>query len=101
MLTSLSVSYYFVIFLPSQEKIKIEKAEQKESERKTKEDQRQLDLDQCLLNAEIDYIDHWNKNCKGRRLKNDCSLPLNLADSINKILKENKEDCFKKYPKTD
>ena len=101
MLTSLSITYYFVIFLSSQEKIKIEKAEKKEFEQKIKEDQRQIDLDRCLLNAEIVYYELWNKNCKSRKLKDDCSLPLSLAESVNKTLKENKEDCFKQYPKTD
>lgn len=100
-LTSLSISYYFIVFLPSQEKIKIEKAERKESERKFEEDKRQLDLDKCLLSAEEDHENLWNYNCKIRGLKNGCMLPLPLAETITKIRKEDKEDCFKKYPKTE
>lgn len=52
----------------------------------------------CLNSASDDYDWWWNKECKRRGLKNDCSLPTYIADDFSKSYKNLKDECFKKYP---
>jgi hypothetical protein len=81
--------------------MRTQKAEQRELKRNIKENQRQLDLDQCLQRAAKDYSTNWDRHCETRGLKDDCALPLILVESVNKFYRDAKEDCFKQYPKTE
>lgn len=77
------------------------KLEYLKSQYKDAQEQRDLkilDRNKCLDNADKEYYDLWNANCKGRKLKNDCALPLILSDRIDKQHKEVKEECIKMYP---
>jgi len=61
-----------------------------------KEKQRQA-CEECIKQAEEDYYNVWNHTCKSRGLKEDCSLPLNVANSIEKDLQNNKKICIEKF----
>lgn len=94
LIISMSIFYYFVIFLPQKER---EKTELKREELETIEANRTL-LNDCLREAERKSNDFWNKMCRGQGLKEDCSLPQHNADSAKEYLDDWKEECFKKYP---
>jgi hypothetical protein len=94
LLVSFSVSYYFVYFLPHQEKIKINEIRQKEAESKQKEENRLSNLDVCLSEAEADYRGLQKANGKGPNL----IIPLGLANAIENKYKDARDDCYKKYP---
>ena len=79
-LVSLSISYYFVFFLPSREKT------------------RTANLDKCLATVNSDYEKAWDHNCKQLSRPDNCTLPLPVAESLDKYYREQKEDCFKNYP---
>lgn len=111
LLVTSSVSYYFVIFLPEKEEAKLELQKDKfrlelletEEAKKEREDNETL-LAICLRNAEADYNAMWNAQCE--RLgklglvewtQTSCFLPSETSDNLNDILKDLKDECFKKY----
>ena len=57
-----------------------------------------LRRDDCLSAADVEYSSLWDSNCKGRKLKNNCALPIILSDRIDKTHKEAREECIKMYP---
>jgi hypothetical protein len=80
LLVSLSISYYFIFFLPSSEKT------------------RTANLEKCLTAVNSDYEKAWDHNCKQLSRPDDCTLPLPVAESLDKYYREQREDCFRKYP---
>jgi hypothetical protein len=79
LLVSLSISYYFVFFLPSREKA------------------RTANLEKCLAAVNSDYEKAWNHNCAQLSRNDNCTLPLPVAESLDNYYREQREDCFKKY----
>jgi len=91
-----------------------------------KELSRSAELDVCLSDAYEDYKLNWANNCRteaGRvsllaqecfrsglswnlctalqrtaNASSSCSLPSNLAGSVNAAYRQRKEECFKRYP---
>jgi len=94
LLVSFSVSYYFIIFLPQQERIRINAIKQKEEELKQKEEVRKMDLNSCLNMAEAEYRSLIKANAKGAT----GSMPLELMNAIDKKHKDARDDCYKKHP---
>ena len=80
LLVSLSISYYVVFFLPSSEKA------------------RTANLEKCLAAVNSDYEKAWNHNCEQLSRNDNCSLPLPVAESLDNYYREQREDCFRKYP---
>ena len=80
LLVSLSISYYFLFFLPSREKA------------------RTKNLEKCLSFVNSNYEKAWDHNCEQLSRNENCTLPLPVADSLDKYYREQKEDCFKNYP---
>ena len=94
LLISGSISYYFIIFLPQQERIRINALKQKDAELKQKEETRKNSLDLCLNMAEADYRSLIKANSKGVM----GSMPLELMKAIDKRYHDTKDDCYKKFP---
>jgi hypothetical protein len=93
-LISFSVSYYFLYFLPQQEKMKTNVIKQKEAETKQKEEERQENLEHCLGKADSELM-RWRKaNGKGPTF----SMPLELSNALDKKYKDTRDDCYKRYP---
>ena len=72
------------------EKVRIEK----EKEANTNEQLREA----CFNEAEANHILLWDKTCKSKGMKSDCSLQLDIAESIEKDYRVSRDECFKKYP---
>lgn len=136
LIISLSIAYYFVIFIPQREnaKIQLQKQEQLKKELKekevmqTKEEAKQA-LNSCLSQADINGNNFWNRECEGQGLLSQscidflakgtdiyydktmtadeikkklvecsCRLPQYNADRVSQSVKDDKAECFKKYP---
>jgi hypothetical protein len=78
LLVSFSISYYFAFFLPSKEKT------------------RTRDLEKCLIAVDSNYEKAWDYNCEKLSRDKNCTLPLPIAESLDKYYREQKEDCLKK-----
>ncbi|MEW6738788.1 MAG: hypothetical protein ACOYU2_03550 [Nitrospirota bacterium] len=94
LLISGSISYYFVYFLPHQEKAKAQAAEQKEAELKLKEYERQANLETCLNEADANHLRLQKLNGTGPKL----SMPLELAKALDKKHNDERDNCYKQYP---
>lgn len=100
----MNISYKNKVFEAEQAyKNKVLEAEQAEKQaEKAKEAQEkgvnQLLLDACLQDTETNYTKNWKSNCEARRLKEDCSLPADLAESLENNRSKFRDECFKKYP---
>jgi hypothetical protein len=79
LLVSLSISYYFVFFLPTREKT------------------RTANLEKCLAAVNSDYEKAWDHNCEQLSRNDNCTLPLPVAESLDNYYREQREDCLKKY----
>ncbi len=60
-----------------------------------------LNLELCLDDAVVAYHANFKNECKARNLEENCSLPLQIAESLAGVEKDAKSDCFKKYPQND
>ena len=121
LISSISIFYYFVLFLPEEHKLKLEiEREEKtskqrlneetqerenrriEEQQKTKQLNSQL-LNTCLYDASTNYMYRWNQSCKkgfgrGHDTRDKCSLPEWMSDQYMRDYNAEKEDCFKQYP---
>lgn len=105
LIIALSVAYYLVIFLPKKEEIRIELqkqeqlAKEKEVDRLTTEKEaNKKDLEHCLLKVKLAAANFWQEECESMGRGEDCRLPEYNANRIDKSLKEDEENCFRKYP---
>ncbi len=96
--------FYYLVVLPSQKesyKRRVDLEEQvrqtlkeKEVEQKQTEIQSQRNL--CLLDADL----HSSKleELNGTKTKEGYSVPLDTREWIDRTIKAEKDECFKKYP---
>lgn len=94
LLISGSVSYYFVYFLPQQERAKTQAAALKEATAQLKEEERRVNLEACLSTAEANYRALQRANGTGKNF----SMPLELAKAIDKRRNDERDDCYKRHP---
>ncbi len=107
------VGIYFLYLLPKQQKAELEFEEQKYKEEqmldleekininKKEEENRQGYLD-CLVKGGELYQEHWKEECirLGKKIDSSgwsCSLPKDIADSLNNSLKEGRDFCKEYY----
>ena len=124
---STAVGYYYLVFLPVQEKHRLElvqadqdmrerierakldqekalqeqRAQLEERLRQSKNDEKQLDrylLELCLQNAEKNYVDLWDRECLTRGLTADCRLPTEASAGLEDYFKGIKDECFRRFP---
>jgi hypothetical protein len=107
------VGIYFLYLLPKQQKAELEFEKQKYKEEqmldleekininKKEEENRQGYLD-CLVKGGELYQEHWKEECirLGKKIDSSgwsCSLPKDIADSLNNSLKEGRDFCKEYY----
>lgn len=90
-------AYQTLVVLPREKADK----ENKASLEKINKEQKRLKSEgyylQCKVAARDDYNANWNSNCKSHAFKPNCTLPIELAEALNKSLKNAEEICFKEY----
>ena len=116
LLIGFSLFYYLVIFLPQKEQnridlqkqerlieedekqAKIEQQRNKEIEEQKEKVWNKLKLDACLAEADKDYTNFWESECEALGLGENCLLPTYNADRADKIKRQKRDECYKKYP---
>jgi hypothetical protein len=92
-----SLFYYLVIFIPKKEQMKADQLEsQRELQREQFESQREL-LETCIEDAQRNYLAYWNQICNYRGKKEKCALYDHDLERVDNLLKESKNECFRKY----
>lgn len=116
MVVAVAVSYYFLVFLPSQEKARLEiqradlemrerieraKLDQTQSindaEVQAKADERSR-LESCYQGASNDYQALWAQECFDRGQNQECRLPNAISDSLGAYYRDQRDICLKSYP---
>lgn len=78
-------------------KLELDKIERKAEIDRQKEETRQNNIDQCTNEAWTSYTNQWNSSCKAKGLKDDCSLPSDLAESYESYRIKSIQNCIDRY----
>jgi len=98
LLASISVFYYYVIYLPQIQNNKQSVESQKQQAEKLEKENNEILLDSCLEVAEIkaeNQKESYMENIVGTKTSVE-TIQWSL-DEINERLYKEKEECFKKY----
>lgn len=109
-LVALSVSYYFVVVLPSENKAVREQQRQTETEtekqrtegqmeaqRINKEEQRELALKNCLDNALATFKYRYYLKCRAEGQPDNCDLRSEYLTDLEKSYEQDKDQCIRRY----
>ena len=117
LLIGVSVAYYFMYFIPQRDRVKMElqaqelefkkdqeankvyQIEQEKEVEENRKNERGEALTSCLGDADTTYSEDWENECKSRGLNPGCSLPLQIANVVEKNQKEAKDLCLRQYQK--
>lgn len=94
LIIALSIAYYFIIYIPDRDKLKAEVTKQEQE----KVEKNRILLNSCLEDVDKSYNSNWQSLCKSSGKEENCGLPTYDVERVDKIKKENKEECFRKYP---
>ena len=97
-LIAFSIFYYLVIYIPGKERQKVEDQKQEELQKKKVEDDKKLQLDNCLNEADGQYTRNWNAECKSQgKLSASCIKLLDMTyEDYKKENNISKEDSLSK-----
>ena len=96
-LTYIIIAIILVIGYVSVEIYKISYKEKIRQENIQNDDKQKYMYNLCLENAEEVYLDDWKGECKSRKLKEDCSLPIDVAKNLDKRKQDAKKECHEIY----
>jgi len=103
--------FYYLVVLPNKKEA-YKEAQDKEQAAQQADAQKKADQAKnlndtlrniCLSGADANYTANWTSMCKKFGIDNKgalCSLPQYNADSVEQWKKDDKADCYKKYPVT-
>lgn len=93
-----SVFYYFVVFLPDKEEAKanLEREKQRKIEQQAEQTERYRDA--CIAVAESNYENLFEINSTDNGDGTREWRSANIRDSVERKLKDEKDDCFQQYP---
>lgn len=102
LIASLSIAYYFVVFLPSKEKAKqeleLKKIQAEQDFKREQAKDREMKISQCLDEAYISFSHDWDNTCELQGKEKECSLPSYISDNLNERYEKNKRECIERYP---
>ena len=55
-------------------------------------------LDKCLSYADALFLLNWNYECEKSGKPNKCELPFSISKGLYETEKNNKDDCYSKFP---
>jgi hypothetical protein len=90
-------AYQTLIVLPKEKADKEYQATLERLDKQAKKALSEKKLNDCQLYVSFDYSANFKNECKSRSLKPDCSLPLAIAESLSRTMKDAKENCYKEY----
>ena len=99
LIISLSIGYYYVIALPLAQQRKVDQQELLIQTTQEQKMESKIDLDACLSSADDNYQVNFESYCisEGRGANCNSIRAVNEA-RVAAIEKEEKADCFKRYP---
>ena len=86
LLASISVVYFYTIYLP------------KEKYEKVKEEERLRNIAGCVGEVNKNYKERWNGQCHFLDLGDDCSLDIEMANRLQEISDSQSNFCLQYYP---
>lgn len=90
LIVSLSIAYYFVIYIPQKDKIILEQKKLEQSRTDEVVQQNKISLTNCLEEVNRKFSDAF-KDQKGNISNETAKIIINLNE-------KQKDECFKKYP---
>lgn len=99
LIVSLSIAYYFVVFLPSREQQKLEMIKEEREAKSLEDSGRIISLEYCIQDADTFYLQSWNQMCAGLKKGEKCSLPDKETNRVMDLYSEKKDECYRKYGK--
>ncbi len=75
-----TVVYYFIIYIPYKEEVRVQK------------------INNCLVDAQDEYIKQWDQKCEAIGGEPECPLKTDRRAIIVKQREEVKDECYKLYP---
>ena len=118
LVAAVSVGYYFFAFIPAQEKAqeaimreqqalqqrieqaKLDQEKAFHDEALKQQGYQRVELESCLQTVENNYQALWDQECADRGLSANCRLPDASANSLNDYYKNERDNCFKRFPQT-
>lgn len=94
LLVSISIFYYFVIFLPQQNQAQLEQKVQMKSLDTYMQVTNQKNLEACLNQVNQRYA-NMPTGTMGRVTAAEAKV---ILDALFKAVKESREECYKKFP---
>lgn len=91
LIIALTLAYYFIVYIPK-------KNDQSLKNQITITNEMLQARIKCLEGADSNYSMVWDKQCSTLGRKENCSLPQQLSEHIEKQRTDNKNNCFKLYP---
>lgn len=80
LIVSSSLGYYYVFYIPKKDAQKIEQQNLENQQQKEEGDSRQRSLSLCLSQADQNYHDNWNSECKSQgKLSDSCIKLLDMT----------------------
>ena len=104
LIVAVSISYYLVVFLPQKEQSILERQKQEHALENMEKKELEEDLNNCLKKAKEDGKALWDSYCKITNSKKmdpnnvACLLNSTYSEKVKKSVKENEDNCFKKFP---
>jgi hypothetical protein len=100
LLVSVSISYYYIGFLPMEERAKndmLRKQFLQEQARENALKQNELYLNECLDEQYERYSNILGASCKNIGKPEGCELPPSITTTIERTHKEGEEGCYQRY----
>lgn len=55
-------------------------------------------LEECLQQSYYAYKKDWSRASEALGKEEDCDLPSSTSERLNRLFKERRDECFRKYP---
>ncbi|OPY02086.1 MAG: hypothetical protein A4E60_01310 [Syntrophorhabdus sp. PtaB.Bin047] len=92
-----SLFYYFVIFLPSEKRAERDRATRERQEAELQRAKDRKGYEQCRGEALATYASDWDRACQAYGKPKDCGLPRHSSERLDRLLREAREECFRKF----
>ncbi len=92
-----SLFYYFVIFLPSEKRAERDRTIRERQEVQLQRVKDRKDYEECRGKAMEAHVSDWDRACQVYGKPKDCGLPRHSSERLDRLLREAREDCFRKY----
>ena len=83
------LAFFLSFMIQYKEKIRLQEDSRQERLQEKYED--------CIDNAYKEYLSQWNSNCKILKMEDECSLPMDYSDLLEKRKNYEEKKCMEEY----